>query len=93
MLVIIKSAPDSAEGKRGVSLAMGMAADLCLIQNGVYFARHERPDGFCGRVYVLDEDLKLRGLGDGPPEGDLKKIDYDDLIDLMVSEDKVVGMF
>ena len=61
MIVIIKSAPDTPEGKRGIKLARDMAADLFLIQNGVYFAQEERLEGFCGTVYVLEDDLKLRG--------------------------------
>ncbi|MBI3592910.1 MAG: hypothetical protein HY099_05465, partial [Nitrospirae bacterium] len=62
MLVIIKSAPDTPEGKRGVKLARDMAADLFLIQNGVYFAQEERLEGFCGNTYALEDDLKLRGI-------------------------------
>jgi len=38
MIVIVKSGPDTADGKRGVKFARDMGADLFLIQNGVYFA-------------------------------------------------------
>jgi hypothetical protein len=37
MLVIVKSAPDTADGKRGIKLARDMAADLVLLQDGVFF--------------------------------------------------------
>jgi len=93
MLVIIKSSPNTPDGKRGVKLARDMAADVCLIQNAVYFARKDRLESFCGTVYVLDEDSKLRGLSDKDIEKDVKKVDYDGLVDLMAGEDKVVGMF
>ena len=93
MLVIIKSAPDTPEGKRGVKLARDIAADVCLIQNAVYFARKDRLESFCGTVYVLDEDSRLRGLSDNEIEKDIKKVDYDGIVDLMAGEDKVVGMF
>lgn len=93
MLVIIKSSPDTQEGKRAVKLARDMAADVCLIQNAVYFAQKEKLEGFCGSVYVLDEDVRLRGLKDDEIEKDLKKINYGSLVDMMSDEDKVVGMF
>lgn len=93
MLVIIKSAPDTLEGKRGVRLARDMAADICLIQNAVYFAQKERLEGFCGTAYLLEEDSRLRGLKDGDIGKGIRKLDYDSLVDLMVNEDKVLGMF
>lgn len=93
MLVIIKSAPDTTEGKRAVKLARDMAADICLIQNAVYFAQKERLEGFCGMAFVIDEDARLRGLGSGDIDKGIKKIDYDALVDLMTKEDKVIGLF
>lgn len=93
MLVIVKSAPDTPEGKRGIKLAMDMAANLVLLQNGVYFALKERLEGFYRTAYILDEDIKLRGLKDKELGKGIKKIDYDDLVDLMAEEDKVVGIF
>ncbi|HAM50974.1 MAG TPA: hypothetical protein DCP92_09910 [Nitrospiraceae bacterium] len=93
MLVIVKSAPDTMDGKRGIKMARDMAADLVLLQNGVYFAQKERLEGFCGMSYVLDDDLRLRGLKDDGMEKNIKKVDYESLVDLMGNEDKVVGMF
>jgi sulfur relay protein TusB/DsrH len=93
MLVIVKSLPDTADGKRAVKLARDMAADICLIQNAVYFAQRERLEGFCGTVYLLDEDRRLRGLGEEVIEKDIKKIDYDSLVELMVKEDNIIGVF
>jgi sulfur relay protein TusB/DsrH len=93
MLLILKSSPETIEGKRAVKLARDMAADIMLIQNGVYFARKERLEGFCGVAYALDEDLSLRGLRDDELEKGIKKIGYAEMVDLMSEEDKVVGMF
>ena len=93
MIVIIKSAPDTPEGKRGIKLARDMAADLFLIQNGVYFAQEERLEGFCGTVYVLEDDLKLRGLKGADIEKSIRETGYDSFVDLMADNDKVVGMF
>ena len=93
MLVIVKSAPDTTDGKRGIKLARDMAADVVLLQNGIYFAQRERLEGFCGTAYVLDDDVRLRGLKNGEIEKDIKMIDYGSLVDLMAGEDKVVGMF
>lgn len=93
MLVIIRSGPDTQDGKRALKLARDMAADVCLTQNAVYFAQKERLEGFCGAVHVLDEDLKLRGLSDNEIEKDIRPISYNSLIDLMAKEEKVLGMF
>lgn len=93
MLVIVKSAPDTADGERGVKLARDMAADLVLLQNGVYFAQKERLGGYCGTAYVLEDDKRLRGIKDTETERNVKTINYDRLIVLMAENDKVVGMF
>jgi len=93
MLVLVKSGPGTLEGNRGISLAQDMAADLALIQNGVYFAFAERLEGFPGTVYILDEDSKLRGLRDDTIRWDVRKLDYEGLIDAMTEADKVLGMF
>ncbi|MEC4676109.1 MAG: DsrH/TusB family sulfur metabolism protein [Nitrospirota bacterium] len=91
MLVIVKSAPDTPEGKRAVKLAGDMAADICLIQNAVCFAMTGRLNGFCGTAYVLNEDMKLRGIGS--IDKGIRELDYDGLVDLMINEEKVVGVF
>jgi len=93
MLVIVKSSPDSTDGKRGIKLAGDTAADAVLLQNGVYFAQDERLEGFCGTAYVLEEDMRLRGLKDSEIKKGIRKLTYPDLVDLMAKEDKVVGMF
>jgi sulfur relay protein TusB/DsrH len=93
MLMIVKNGIDTPEGKRGVRLARDMAADLVLIQNGIYFVRDGGLDDFNGKVYVLDEDLALRGVGDAEIGKDIRKVDYDALVDIIAGSDKVVGMF
>lgn len=93
MLVVVKSAPETTDGKRAVKFARDMAADLVLIQNGVYFSQKERLGGFCGSVYTLEEDMRLRGLEKDELEKDITEITYDSLVDLMAGEDKVTGMF
>jgi len=93
MLVIVKSAPDTTDGKRGVKLARDMAADVVLLQNGVYFAQAERLEGFCGTAYVLDDDVRLRGLKNDEIEKDIRRLDYGSLVDIMAEAEKVVGMF
>ncbi len=95
MLVIIKSAPDTPEGKRGVKLARHMSADIVLLQNGVYFIQKERLEdlGFYRTAYVLEDDKRLRGLKDNDNHKNIKDINYDSLVDLMVGSDKIVGMF
>jgi len=94
MLVIIKSAHDTTEGKRGVKLARDMSADIVLLQNGVCFMEKDRLEdlNFFRTVYVLEDDKRLRGIKDSGNKN-IKNISYDGLIDLMAGEDKVVGMF
>lgn len=95
MLVIVRSAPDTVDGRRGVKTARDMAADIVLMQNGVYFIQQAYLEdlGFCGTAYVLSDDRKLRGLG--PMESDQRseEISYDALVDLMTESSNVVGMF
>ena len=93
MIVIVKSAPDTTDGVRGVALARDAAADLVLLQNGVYFAQKERLGAFPGTVYALDDDTRLRGLKDSEMDQAVKSISYDALVDLMAEDNKVVGMF
>lgn len=93
MLVLIKSAPDTADGARGMTLAKESGADLVLLQNGVYFAREDLLAGIPGGVYVLDDDKKLRGLTDSEMDERVKLIDYDKLTDIMITAEKVAGVF
>lgn len=93
MLVIIKSAPDTPEGKRGIKLARDMAADVCLMQNAVYFSQKERLEGFCGTAFVLGDDARLRGIPSADMEKGVKEINYEELVDIMMKEDKTAGVF
>ncbi len=95
MLVIIRNAPDTPEGKRGVKIARDMTADIVLMQNGVYFLKEQALGdlGFVGTAYVLEEDRRLRGLMSADGNKNIMDIDYDGLVDLMTETDKVVGMF
>jgi sulfur relay protein TusB/DsrH len=92
MLVIVKSGPETVEGRRGITLAKDTAADLALIQNGVYFAQAERLDGFCGTAYLLEEDSRLRGIRDDTIGKGIRRIDYEGLVDVMTGVDKVAGI-
>jgi sulfur relay protein TusB/DsrH len=95
MLVIVKSAPDTPEGKRGVQLACDAAADVVLLQNGVYFMQGQKlgDAGFAGKAYVLEDDRHLRGLEKNGDSKNIQDINYDSLVDLMIENDKVIGMF
>ncbi len=95
MIVIVKSAPDTPEGKRGVKSARDMSADIVLLQNGVYFlnARALEDLGFVNTAYVLEDDRRLRGLNGANKNMNIRDIDYDGLVDLLTETDKVVGMF
>ncbi len=91
MLVIIKSAPNTPDGNRGLRIARDASADVVLLQNGVYFAVNDMLDGFCGIAYAVEEDLRMRGLT--AITGGIKTIDWSELIDLIFEEDSVIGLF
>ncbi len=95
MVVIVKSASDTPEGKRGIKIARDMIADIVLLQNGVYFLKEQALEdlGFVGPVYVLENDMRLRGLKAAAENKNISVIDYDGLVELMTDADKVVGMF
>ncbi|MGE5173977.1 MAG: DsrH/TusB family sulfur metabolism protein [Betaproteobacteria bacterium] len=93
MLVMIKSAPDTTDGARGLTLAKEGGADVVLLQNGVYFAQKEKLGSFTGAVYVLDDDKRLRGLKDSEMDVRAKTIGYDSLTEIITGGEKVVGMF
>lgn len=87
MLFLIASAPDTPEYKTAVQMAGDAGADICLLQNAVYAARSSDS----AAMYVLDDDMKLRGINKHEISG--KPIDYNRLVDLMIQADKVVGLF
>jgi len=87
MLFLISSAPDRKEFKTSYKVATEMGADVCLLQDAVYASRELNND----RLYVIIDDLKLRGISESEVHG--KPIDYDQLVELMVASDKVVGIF
>ncbi|MBI5140857.1 MAG: hypothetical protein HZA20_01530 [Nitrospirae bacterium] len=93
MLVLVKSAPDTTDGMRGMMLAREAAADVVLLQNGVYFADGNAIGEFSGRIYALEDDVKLRGIDSAMAGSRIQGIDYDGLVDIMTENDKVVGMF
>ncbi|MBI5634535.1 MAG: hypothetical protein HZA15_13780 [Nitrospirae bacterium] len=95
MLVIVRSAPDTVDGRRGIKMARDLAADVVLLQNGVYFLQQEHLEdlGFCRTAYVLSDDRKLRGLDPADADRRAKEITYDALVDLMSESNNVVGMF
>lgn len=95
MIVIIKSAPDTPEGKRGVKIARDMSADIVLLQNGVYFLKERALEelDFARTAYILEDDRRLRGLKGASESKNIKGIDYAGLVDLMAEAGQVIGMF
>jgi sulfur relay protein TusB/DsrH len=95
MIVIIKSAPDTPEGKRGIKMARDMSADIVLLQNGSYFLKGQALEdlGFVNTAYVLEDDRRLRGLRVTDGNHNITVVDYAGLADLMTGADRVIGMF
>ena len=75
-------------------MARSEGAALVLLQNAVTFA-HSELSGSAGpgTTYVLEEDLRLRGLGVDELDERIVRIGYPELVDLLTAADKVVGTF
>jgi sulfur relay protein TusB/DsrH len=94
MIVVVKSGPDTTDGRRGVTLARSAGASLVLIQNAVAFAHTGLAGGVgTGATYALEDDLRLRGLGVKDLDERIVRIGYPELVDLLAGADKVVGAF
>jgi sulfur relay protein TusB/DsrH len=87
MLFLIASGPDTQEFKTAIRMARDVNADICLLQNAVYAARSSNDNN----LYVLSDDMKLRGIEEHEISG--RPVDYDRLVDLMITAEKVVGLF
>lgn len=93
MLVLLKSAPDTPDGRLAAKVARDASADLVLVQNGVYYSLRDRLPDIKGTVYVLDEDVAMRGISAAHLDAKARKISYGDLVDLMTQADRTVGFF
>ena len=91
MLVLIKSAPETPEARCAMRLAKNSSADVVLIQNGVYHCDGECLEAFAGSVYAIQDDRDMRGVK--ASGGNVRIISYEELVDLMAANEKVVGMF
>jgi sulfur relay protein TusB/DsrH len=87
MLFLISSAQDTKEFRTAYNLAKEMKSNICLLQNAVYAARNIND----GSVYILNDDLMLRGIKQNEISG--RPVDYGQLIDLITESDRVVGLF
>lgn len=87
MLIVIKNGPETPEGKRGISLARQMGADVVLLRDAVRFKDLQTG----GKVYLLEDDAAGPAGGQTAPEA--IRISYSKLVDLLASEDKVQGAF
>jgi sulfur relay protein TusB/DsrH len=87
MLFLISSAPDTKEFKTAYKLAKNLSAKICLLQNAVYASKNLKDDN----LYVLHDEINLRSINEDEVGG--KIINYEQLIDLMINADKVVGLF
>lgn len=91
MTVIVKSSPDTPEGKRGLQTAIELGANLVLLQNGVYAVLSAAASAPNMRVFAIEEDCLMRGI---PvyPDNKVRRIDYAELVDILQQSDHVVGM-
>lgn len=87
MLFLISSAPDTKEFKTAYKMAKDMKADVCLLQSAVYASKSLND----GNLRIMLDDMQMRGIREDEITGN--PINYGDLVDLMASTDKVVGIF
>jgi sulfur relay protein TusB/DsrH len=88
MLVLIKSGPGE-RAQKALELARLMQAEVLFLQNGVLLCQERFLGNFPGRVYVLAEDLRLRGLSEGRAE----PVSHQGLVELMSRHEKTLGLF
>lgn len=102
--VLITSSPTSSNARRAFALAdllgrQGHRISICLLQDGVLGAlARGSPTGEelanLGDIYVLGEDLALRGFNEGDLIPPARLADYGELIGLMMERcDSVIGAF
>lgn len=91
MTVIVKSSPDTPEGKRGWQTAIDLSADIVLLQNGVCAILSEYASIPDIQVYAIEEDCLMRGIP-AHSAGRITMIDYAELVDIMQKSDHVIGM-
>ena len=94
MIIVVKSGPDTTDGRRGIAVARSEGAALILIQNAVAFAQTELSGSAGpGATYVLENDLRLRGFNPEDLDERIQRIGYPEFVDLVTAADKVVGTF
>jgi len=91
MTVIVKSAPDTPDGRKGLQTAIDLGADVILLQNGVYFVLSGSAAVAGMQVYAMEEDCMMRGIRI-PSDNSVRMIDYAELVDIMQMSDHVIGM-
>lgn len=102
IVCLISSPPESANAKRGLSLAeewlkQGHSVQICLLQDGVYAALQKTV--LTGQLekarwYVLADDLKIRGFQNEDLQSGVEIVDNSHLVQMMMGEaDQVMGAF
>lgn len=102
VLCMISSPPESANAKRGLSLAaewlkQGRSVKICLIQDGVYASLAQAKmtgDVESAQWFTLADDLQLRGFQDEDLRHGVQILDYAHLVQMMMNEDyQILGAF
>lgn len=99
-LILIGSSGRAGATRDAVALAellwkQGQELGICLLQDAVPMACGQagigRPEG--AALYVLGEDLRLRGLREADATPRAKVVDYVELVDLMLAKyERVIGI-
>lgn len=92
-LVVVISPPGSAKGEHGVRLAKELAADIVLTGEAAGYALKGRLEGFCGTVYVIEEEGKPPGLKDEDMEKGVKRLSGGEFGEMLERGARVAGVF
>ncbi|MFO7752887.1 MAG: DsrE family protein [Desulfobacteraceae bacterium] len=105
--VLLKSGPFTAEADRALRsasdmLAMGHSVHLYLLQDAVNFCRADIKDSSSQdmgglideklKVYVLIQDAGLRGIDVDSVSLPVSGGDYESIVELVESSDRVIGL-
>ncbi len=103
--VLLKSGPSTTESKRAFQVVAGMlhqghSVHLFMLQDAVHFCRSaqrswtdlEELINEKLSVHVLVQDAELRGIALGAIHQEILRGEYEALVDLMESSDRVIGL-
>ncbi len=90
VLHLIQRSPFSSTSLSDCLNIIGNEDSLLFMQDGIYIQNHPTLPGISNPVYVLQDDLKARGLTANELS---KSIDYQEFVKLCILHEKVISWY